>query len=81
MLDHNQHIWSQKFSAVIGAYDIEAGYQLSLFVSHPDHGNVSLTLGQSSMPEIKPCPHQLLVCLCHFVIYVLNMTAYSSVDA
>ena len=61
MLDHNQHIWTQKFSAVIGAYDIEAGDQLSLFVSHPDHGNVSVTLEQTSTPTIKSCPQQLMV--------------------
>ena len=61
MLDHNQHNWSKTFSAVIGAYDIEAGDQLSLFVSHPDHGNLSVTLEQTSTPEIKSCPHQLLV--------------------
>ena len=62
MFDHNQHIWTQQFSAVIGAYDIEAGDQLALFVSHPDHGNVSMTLEQSSIPRIKSCPQQLLVC-------------------
>jgi hypothetical protein len=61
MLDHNQHNWSQTFSAVIGAYDIETEDQLSVFVSHPDRGNLSVTLEQTSTPWIRPCPQQLLV--------------------
>lgn len=55
MSNYTEHIGSDQFSAMFGAYDIDKTDTLTLFVSHPSRGNLTLSSKQTISLEIEPC--------------------------
>ncbi|CAG2210833.1 unnamed protein product [Mytilus edulis] len=54
----NQHVWSPSWYALLGAYDIELGDTLNLYVQEPVGGVMNITDNSTSLPTIaNPCPN------------------------
>jgi hypothetical protein len=47
MSNYTEYIWSHQFSAMFGAYDIDKTDTLTFFVSHPSHGNLTVSSKQT----------------------------------
>ena len=63
MSSYTEHIWSDPFSAMFGAYDIDKTDTLTLFMSHPSHGNLTVSSKQTISPGIEPCSQDRYVSL------------------
>ena len=61
MSNYTEHIWSDQFSAMFGAYDIDKTDTLTLFVSHPSHGNLTVSPKQTISPGIEHCAQDISV--------------------
>lgn len=55
MSNYTEYIWSDQFSAMFGAYDIDKTDTLTFFVSHPSHGNLTVSFKQTISPGLEPC--------------------------
>ena len=53
--NYTEYIWSDQFSAMFGAYDIDKTDTLTFFVSHPSHGNLTVSSKQTISPGLEPC--------------------------
>jgi hypothetical protein len=56
MNSFNKDKWSEPFSAIIGAYDIEKIDSLYINMSRPLYGNHTLSNIKRTSLEIQPCP-------------------------
>ena len=56
MNSFNKEKWSERFSAIIGAYDIEKIDSLYTNMSQPLNGNHTLSNIKRTSLEIQPCP-------------------------
>jgi hypothetical protein len=61
MSNYTEHIWSDQFSAMFGAYDIDKTDTLTLFVSHPSRGNLTVSSKQTISPGIEHCAQDISV--------------------
>ncbi|VDI27589.1 Hypothetical predicted protein, partial [Mytilus galloprovincialis] len=60
MQDYNENIWSDQFTAVIGGYDVEKEDNLSMVISYPNHGNLTVTNEETILLRIDTCQEQSL---------------------
>ncbi|VDI39321.1 Hypothetical predicted protein [Mytilus galloprovincialis] len=61
MQDYNENIWSDQFTAVIGGYDVEKEDNLSMVISYPNHGNLTVTNEETILLRIDTCQEQSLM--------------------
>ncbi|CAC5409205.1 unnamed protein product [Mytilus coruscus] len=59
--NYTEHLWSDQFTAVFGAYDIDVQDNLTLMVSQLEHGNITVSKQQLIPPDVGPCPHDPLI--------------------
>lgn len=61
--NYSERSWSDQFTALFGAYDKDVNDVLTLMVSQPDHGSVTVSEPILIPPEIEHCLSPAPVCI------------------